>query len=162
MPETLEEVYGSQSQKGADEVGFFESALAGVATGLWNIPKGLLSLGAEVFDLAGDTNMARDVEEWFDEQNPWDDEAEARTVGKITAAITAIAPLAITGWGLGVKGADAIRKMAQGAIAAKRTGKYLSLAKMGEKIMGAEKLSKKGRLIGGVVGGGLGEATVAD
>jgi hypothetical protein len=162
MPETLEEAYGTQSQKGPDEVGFFESALAGVATGLWNIPKGVLSLGAEVFDLAGDTDMARDVEEWFDEQNPWDDEAEARTVGKITAAITAIAPLAITGWGAGIKGAEAIRKMAQGAITAKRTGKYLSLAKMGEKIMGAEKLSKKGRLIGGVVGGGLGEAVVAD
>ena len=144
MPLTLEEAYGDQTQKGAEEVGFFESALDGVATGLWNIPKKMLSLGAEVFDLVGDTNTARDIEEWFDDVNPWDDEAEARTVGKITSAITAIAPLAVTGWGLGVKGADAIRKMAQGAIAAKKTGKLMSLAKMGEKIMGAEKLSKKG------------------
>ena len=31
-----------------EDVGFFESALAGVATGLWNIPKGFVSLGAEL------------------------------------------------------------------------------------------------------------------
>ena len=67
MPETLEEAYGTQSQ-GSEDVGFFESALAGVATGLWNIPKGVLSLGAEVFDLVGDTNTARDIEEWFDDE----------------------------------------------------------------------------------------------
>ena len=41
MPKTLEEFYGSQGQtkKKDEDVGFFESALAGVATGLWNIPK---------------------------------------------------------------------------------------------------------------------------
>ena len=33
------------------EVGNFESALAGLATGLWNIPKGFVSLGAELYDL---------------------------------------------------------------------------------------------------------------
>jgi len=157
MPETLEEAYGTQSQ-GSEDVGFFESALAGVATGLWNIPKGVLSLGAEVFDLVGDTNTAKEIEEWFDDVNPWDDEAEARTIGKITSAITAIAPLAVTGWGAGVKAAELARK----ALAAKKTGKLMNLATMGQKIMGAEKLSKKGRLIGGVVGGGLGEAVVAD
>ena len=42
-----------------EDVGFFESALAGVATGLWNIPKGFVSLGAEIFDLVGDTNTAK-------------------------------------------------------------------------------------------------------
>ena len=45
-----------------EEVGFFESALAGVATGLWNIPKGIFSLGAELVDLVGDTNTAKSVE----------------------------------------------------------------------------------------------------
>ena len=29
-----------KEEKDKEEVGFFESALAGVATGLWNIPKG--------------------------------------------------------------------------------------------------------------------------
>ncbi len=66
-----------------EDVGFFESALAGVATGLWNIPKGFVSLGAELFDLVGDTDTAKGVEEWFDEVNPFDDEAEARTLEKL-------------------------------------------------------------------------------
>jgi hypothetical protein len=43
-----------------------------------------------LYDLVGDTDTAKDVEKWFDDVNPWDDEAEARTVGKITQAITQI------------------------------------------------------------------------
>ena len=85
-----------------EDVGFFESALAGVATGLWNIPKGFVSLGAELYDLVGDTNTAKEVEQWFDEVNPFDDEAEARTVGKITTAITQLLPLGVFG---AIKGA---------------------------------------------------------
>ena len=65
MPQTVEEYFGS-SKTTDDDVGFFESALAGVATGLWNIPKGFVSLGAEVFDLIADTDKAKEVEEWFD------------------------------------------------------------------------------------------------
>ncbi len=84
-------------KKKEQDVGFFESALAGVATGLWNIPKGFVSLGAELFDVVADTNTAKDVEEWFDNVNPFDDEAEARTIGKITTALTSIGPLAIKG-----------------------------------------------------------------
>ena len=95
------EKYNTESED--EDVGFFESALAGVATGLWNIPKGFVSLGAELFDLVGDTDTARGVEEWFDDVNPFDDEAEARTIGKITQAITQIAPLAVSGFALGSK-----------------------------------------------------------
>ena len=104
MPKSLDEVYGSQQQKKKKDsnVGFFESALAGVATGLWNIPKSVFSLGATIFDLAADTNTARDVEEWFDDVNPWDDEAEARTVGKITQALTQIGLPAYAGARIGV------------------------------------------------------------
>ena len=93
MAKSLDEFYGSQGQKKKkdEDVGFFESALAGVATGLWNIPKGVFSLGATLFDLVADTNTAKGIEEWFDDVNPWDDEAEARTVGKITGAIAQIA-----------------------------------------------------------------------
>ena len=96
---SLEEYNKQNTIKNEEEgVGFFESALAGVATGLWNIPKGFVSLGAEVFDLVGDTDTAADVEKWFDDINPFDDEAEARTVGKITQALTQIAPLAVSGF----------------------------------------------------------------
>src|SRR5210317_1775728 len=133
-----------------EDVGFFESALAGVATGLWNIPKGFVSLGAELFDLVGDTDTAKDVEQWFDDVNPFDDEAEARTIGKITQAITQIAPLAIKGAQLGTRAA----LIAKRALDAKKAGKYLSLAKVGSKIMGPT--------TGAIVGSGVGEAIVAD
>ena len=85
------------------KLAFFESALAGVATGLWNIPKGFVSLGAELFDLVGDTNTAKGVEQWFDDVNPFDDEAEARTIGKITQALTQIGIPAVQGYKIGSK-----------------------------------------------------------
>ena len=50
MPENVSDFYTAKSgskRKPSDDVGFFESALAGVATGLWNIPKGVFSFGAE-------------------------------------------------------------------------------------------------------------------
>ena len=162
-----------------DDVGFFESALAGVATGLWNIPKGFVSLGAEVFDLIGDTDKAREVEKWFDDVNPFDDEAEARTIGKITQSITQIAPLAVSGFTLGARAGAKIarglskrsalleakklgftegerlsRALARKAILAKRAGKSFNLTNVGRKIMG--------KTTGGVIGGGIGEAIVAD
>ena len=61
MAKSLDEFYGSQGQKKKkdEDVGFFESALAGVATGLWNIPKGVFSLGATLFDLVADANTAK-------------------------------------------------------------------------------------------------------
>jgi len=180
MPYTDKEAFGATEAKRIDDdVGFFESALAGVATGLWNIPKGFVSLGAEVFDLVGDTNTAAEVDKWFDEVNPFDDEAEARTVGKITQAITQIAPLAVTGYALGAKagvklargmatkanvalkgsiGADRIafkaQDIAKKAIAAKKAGKNFSLYNAGRKIMGPT--------TGGIIGGGIGEAVVTD
>ena len=146
---------------------------------MWNIPKGFVSLGAEIFDLVGDTDTAADVEKWFDDVNPFDDEAEARTVGKITQALTQIAPLAVSGFALGARagvtaarglgkraavqelrklgvkeGQQFSRDIARRALAAKRAGKSFSLTNAGRKIMG--------KTTGGVIGGGLGEAIVAD
>ena len=181
MPYTDKEAFGATEAKRIDDdVGFFESALAGVATGLWNIPKGFVSLGAEVFDLVGDTNTAAEVDKWFDDVNPFDDEAEARTVGKITQAITQIAPLAVTGYALGAKAGTKLARgmatkanvalkgaagsqaritfkaqdIAERAIAAKKAGKTFSLYNAGRKIMGPT--------TGGIIGGGIGEAVVTD
>ena len=64
---SLAELNKNKESKKEEDVGFFESALAGVATGLWNIPKGFVSLGAELYDLAADTDKAKEVEAWFDE-----------------------------------------------------------------------------------------------
>ena len=153
-----------EEKKKDEEVGFFESALAGVATGLWNIPKGVFSLGATVMDLVGDTNMARDVEKWFDDVNPWDDEAEARTIGKITTALSQIAIPAGVGFKVGSAAAKAWQAknaadIAQKALAAKKAGKYFSLARAGELI---SKTPGRASLTGGLIGSGLGEAVVAD
>ena len=164
MPENVSDLYNLEGNKRTpgDDVGFFESALAGVVTGLWNIPKGVFSFGAELYDLLGDTNTAKEVEDWFDDVNPFDDEAEARTVGKVLQAITQVAPMAVGGAIGGVMVADRVRKMAQTAIAAKKSNRIMNLSRIGEKILGAEKLTKKGKLIGGIAGGGVGEALVAD
>jgi len=154
MPQTVDEVFAS-SKTTDDDVGFFESALAGVATGLWNIPKGFVSLGAEIFDLIGDTDKAKEVEEWFDEVNPFDDEAEARTVGKVFQALAQIGPVALGGGALGIRaGKSLAQKLAKRAVQAKQTDKYFNLAKIGEKIIGPK--------TGAIVGGGVGEALVAD
>jgi len=177
--ESFEDLQKKNTIQNEDEdVGFFESALAGVATGLWNIPKGFVSLGAELFDLIGDTDTAKDVEQWFDDINPFDDEAEARTIGRITQAITQIAPLAVSGFALGAKAGQKVSRslakkalasrniqldklanmeasrLAKRALAAKRAGRSFSLANTGRKIMG--------KTTGGVIGGGIGEAIVAD
>ena len=153
---SLEEINKKQKEeKDKEEVGFFESALAGVATGLWNIPKGIVSLGAEIYDLTADTNLAKDVEEWFDNVNPFDDEAEARTVGKITQALTQIGLPAYAGARIGVSLATkTAESLAKKAVAAKQAGKVLSLSRIGAKIM-----SPTGR---GIIGAGVGEALVTD
>ena len=82
-----------------DSIGFDAVLLHGI--------KELFSLGAEVYDLVGDTNTAKEIEEWFDDVNPWDDEAEARTVGKITGAIAQIALPAGYGFKVGSSAAKA-------------------------------------------------------
>ena len=159
MPYVIPQEILSTNKK-EEDVGFFESALAGVATGLWNIPKGFVSLGAEIYDLAADTNTAKDVEKWFDDVNPWDDEAEARTVGKITQALAQIAPVAVGGAALGARAAanfartNAAKTLATRALDAKKAGKYLSLARIGQKFTGPT--------AGAVIGGGVGESLVAD
>ena len=175
MAVSLEKFLNQESEreekKKDEEVGFFESALAGVATGLWNIPKTAFSLGATLMDLVGDTNTARDVEAWFDEQNPWDDEAEARTIGKITSALAQVAIPAGIGFKLGSAAARGWQAknaadIAKKALAAKKAGKYFSLAKAGELISKprawAAATPGRASLTGGLLGAGAAEAVVAD
>jgi len=160
MPYVIPQEVLETNSKKAEDVGFFESALAGVATGLWNIPKGFVSLGAEIYDLAADANTAKEVEKWFDDVNPFDDEAEARTIGKITQAIAQIAPVAIGGASLGARAAASFKNtnlaktMATHALEAKKAGKYMSLARIGQKFTGPT--------AGMIAGGAVGEGIVAD
>jgi len=159
MPYTVEEINELSkpgnikpvSEKKSDDVGFFESALAGVATGALNIPKGFISLGAQVYDLIGDTNTSKEVEDWFEKINPFDDTAQANLAGKITKTLVEFAPV---GWGAkigkGILGAEELAaNLAKNAVEAKQAGKYLNLSRIGEKVVG----SKTGAMLGAGIGG---------
>jgi len=62
--EAFGEAY-KQKTKNEEDVHFITSALAGVATGLINIPKGFASLGAELIDLGLGTETAASVENFL-------------------------------------------------------------------------------------------------
>jgi hypothetical protein len=137
----------------------FESALAGVATGLWNIPKGFVSLGSQIYDLVGDTNSSAEIEKWFDDVNPFHEAAESQTIGKITKVLAqTIPPIgrfskigASVGASIGLEAQAA--KLAKQALEAKKAGNYFSLNNIGSKIIGNT---------GALVGAGVGGALVAD
>ena len=87
MPLSQEELYGAtkaNKKKKSDETGFFTAAAAGIASGLIKIPEGIVSLGAELLDLGLGTELAEEVENFFDDLNPFDEVAESRGIGKIT------------------------------------------------------------------------------
>ena len=91
----------------------FVSALAGIASGLFKIPEGFVSLGATLIDLGADTNKAADVEKFFAKINPFDEYAEATTAGKITELIVNIGVPAGVAFKVG-------SGLAKGALLAKR------------------------------------------
>ena len=104
----------------SSKVGTFESVLAGIGSGLIGIPKGLFSLGATLMDLGANTGKAAEVERWFDDLTSWDEKAEATTAGKLAEVLVNI----------GVPGGVAFRqgtKMANAAMQASKSGKYLKL-----------------------------------
>ena len=165
MPYQIDDLSEDPNVDEEEEVGFFTSALAGIATGLYKIPTGFVSLGAELVDLGLDTNTAASVEKFFDDLNPLDEYAEARTIGRVTQALAQIAPIGIVG---AIKGAkygtqvanrlfskqkEIAKGLARKALDAKKAGRAFKLAGFGRKI------SKTGFA---VVGGGIGEAIVAD
>jgi len=154
MPISEAEAFGptrSAKRKKANETGFIESALAGVASGLIKIPESFVSLGAEIFDLFGDTDTATSVEKFFDDLNPFEDEAEARTVGKITTALAQIGIPAFQGAKIGMG-------LAKKAIDARKIGKYAELSRFGKVINNV----KNSQLAGGIGGAAVGEALVSD
>ena len=100
-----------------NDVGTFQSIMAGIGSGLFKIPEGLFSLGATLIDLGADTNKAAEVEEFFAKINPFDEMADATTAGKITELITNIA----------IPGGAAF-KLANTAVKASKGGNYLNMA----------------------------------
>ena len=66
-----------------NEISTFESVLAGLGSGLIQIPKGLFSLGATLIDMGAGTNKAAQVEKYFDDLTTLDERARATTAGKL-------------------------------------------------------------------------------
>ena len=62
----------------------FASIGAGLVSGLIKTVEGVVSLGAELIDLGADSNVAADVEKFFDKVNIFEDTADDRVVGKLT------------------------------------------------------------------------------
>ena len=103
-----------------NEVGTFQSIMAGIGSGLFKIPEGFVSIGANLIDLGADTNTAEKVEKFFADINPFDEYAEATTAGKITEVLTNIL--------IPVGAATKIANIAtKGALAAKKSGNYFKL-----------------------------------
>ena len=82
-------------------VSTFQSILAGIGSGLIQIPKGAFSLGATLYDLGAGTNKAAEIEKYFDDLTELDEEAEATTAGKITQALVNLGVPGVYGFKLG-------------------------------------------------------------
>ena len=147
------------------DVSTIGSIFAGIGTGLIEIPKGLFSLGASIYDLTNDTNKAAEVEKWFEENvydnlGDIDDIAEATAAGKITKTLVNI----------GVPGGLAFRagtRLANTAINSRKAGNYFKVTGADGKAIKnaatkADLLNKKGKtakFIAGATAGGVAEGT---
>tara|TARA_R100001460_G_scaffold91047_2_gene132795 strand:+ start:2491 stop:6405 length:3915 start_codon:yes stop_codon:yes gene_type:complete len=110
------------SEPDENEIGNIESVLNGIASGVLKIPEGVVSLGAELYDLGADTNTSAKVEKFFDDINIFEEKAEATAAGKITETLI----------GIGIPGGVAFTKgasLANKAIKAKKAKKYFNLDK---------------------------------
>ena len=142
------------------EVGGLTSAAAGVGSGIVKTVEGVVSLAAELIDLGAGTDVADDVESFFDTINIFEETANARAAGKITQALIQIGVPAAAGSKLAIKLADK-------ALKAKKAGKYANVmsknAQKGiKKAKELNKLTGKKRFGALVLGGAAGETLVGD
>ena len=157
------EVYDETTIDGPEdnnEVSGATAFVAGLASGGIKTVEGVVSLGAELLDLGAGTDVARDVELFFDKINPFEEVAEQRAVGRLTEALIQVG---IPG-GIGAKLAT---KLATKALRAKRAGKYVNfkasnIKNGAKKAKELNRLSGKQRFASVVAGGAAGETLVTD
>jgi hypothetical protein len=142
------------------KVGLLTSGVAGIASGIIKIPKGVFSLGAELLDLGFDTSSAASVEQFFDGINPFEEVANERLSGRLTEALVQIGVPSAAG-------AKVATKIAETALKAKRAGAYANLTspnliKATTEAQRLNKLSTTQRYGAIAAGGAAGEAFVAD
>jgi hypothetical protein len=153
------------------EVSWYKALGAGLLSGAIKVPEGIVSLGAELIDLGADSDLAGDVEEFFDKINPFEEVAEERLIGKLTESIIQIG---VPG-GIGFKVANkAARSLTSKALKAKRSDAYAQFGKTGKtpdsdklqtslkKVRDLNKKSKYPRYSVAVGGGAVGEMFVVD
>jgi hypothetical protein len=97
------------------KVGLLTSGVAGIASGIIKIPKGVFSLGAELLDLGFDTSTASSVEQFFDGINPFEETANERLSGRLIEAVVSVGAPATFASKIALK-------LAQTALKAKRAG----------------------------------------
>ena len=142
------------------KVGLLTSGVAGIASGVIKIPKGVFSLAAELIDLGADTKLAVDVEQFFDKINPFEEISDQRLSGRLVEALVQIGVPSTVG-------AKVATKLTQNALKAKRTGSYSdltnpNLVKGVTKAEDLNKLSTTQRFGAIAAGGAAGETLVAD
>ncbi len=143
-----------------NEVSWYTSGLAGIASGGIKVVEGAFSLGAELIDLGFDTNSAAGVEMFFDKINPLEEYAEQTGIGKLTQALVQIGVPGSVGFKLG-------SKLAKKYFDAKKAGLLVSSGSKNitKQKQIADKLNKQtgyARFGVGAMGGAAGEAFVAD
>ena len=102
-----------------NERSWYTAGLAGIASGVFKVPEGIFSLGAELLDLGFDTNTAASVEEFFDKLNPFEEVAAERGIGRLTEALVSIGIPGAQGFKLG-------SSLANKYFQAKKAGKAVS------------------------------------
>ncbi len=140
------------------DIGTLESIFAGIGSGLIQIPKGVVSLGASVYDLLNDTNKAAEVEKYFDDLTELDEKAEATTAGKIAELLVNVGVPGGVGFKVG-------SSLANAAVRAKKAGNYFKITgDAGKKLKKgadvAQELNKKGKaakFFAGTTAGGIAE-----
>jgi len=143
-------------QEKDSKVSQLESIVAGIGSGLIQIPKGAVSLAATLYDLGAGTNTAVKFEKMFDDATNWDEKAEATALGKLTQTLV----------NLGVPGSYGFKlasNLTKETILAKKAGNYFKLNNP-TLINAAEKaaeLNTKGKLAtfaAGAIGAGAADA----
>jgi hypothetical protein len=140
------------------DIGTLQSIFAGLGSGLIQIPKGVVSLGASIYDLVNDTDKAAEIERYFDDLTELDEMAEATTAGKIAELLVNVGVPGGVGFKVG-------SSLANAAVRAKKTGNYFKITgEAGKKLKkGADvaaELNKKGKaakFFAGTTAGGIAE-----
>lgn len=158
LQKQLEEAQSAKllEQEKNSNVSQLESIVAGIGSGLIQIPKGAFSLAATLYDLGAGTNKAVQIEKMFDDATNWDEKAEATALGKLTQTLI----------NLGIPGTYGFKlasNLTKEAILAKKAGNYFKitnpeLVKASQK---AAELNTKGKLAtfaAGAIGSGLADA----